>query len=91
MRNHLAAASVLVLLTGCGPPSVEDYMEDPELLATAIDECTLEVAQEKSQSERCRNAEKAAETMGRNLLKSAIPAPLRDLFMPDNEPGRNGR
>ena len=91
MRNHIAAASVLFLLAGCGPPSVEDYMEDPDMLAEAIDECTLEVAQGKQQSERCRNAETAAETMGRNLLKSAIPAPLRNLFMPDDEEGRNRR
>ena len=84
MRNHIAAASVLVLLTACGPPSVEDYIEDPEMLAEAIDECTLEAAQGKRQSERCRNAEKAAETMGRNLLRSVLPQGLRDILMPED-------
>ena len=91
MRNHIAAASVLFLLAACGPPSVDDFIEDPEMLAVAIDECTMEVAQGKPMSERCRNVEKATEIMGRNLLKAALPAPLRDLFMPDDEPGRKDR
>ena len=72
MYRALLLTSFTLLLAACGPPSVEDFMEDPELLAEIAEECQLEIAQGKPKSEQCRNAQKAAETMAENLMKDAF-------------------
>lgn len=71
MRRAIAVAAFATLLTACGPPSVEDFIEDPDMLGEAMEECQMEAAQGKPKSERCRNADKAVRTMGANLIKDA--------------------
>lgn len=46
-----------MLLTACGPTSVENFMKDPKLLNETLQECTLKIAQGKdANSEECKNA-----------------------------------
>lgn len=69
MKKLLLAIPFTVLLTACGPASVEDLMEDPELLSKVIQECTMKMAQGKdSDSEECQNAAEAQKKMTGNLM-----------------------
>ena len=72
MRRAFVVAAFTALLAACGPPSVEDFIEDPELLGDAIQECRIEVAQGKPASEECRNAREAAGRMAGNIVKDAM-------------------
>lgn len=44
------------MLAACGAPSVEDFMDDPDLLAETLKECKA-----KDSSEKCKNAAIALE------------------------------
>lgn len=79
MHRVFAVAVFAVLLTACAPPSVEDFIEDPEMLGEVMEECQMQVAQGKPRSERCRNAQKAAETMAGNLMREAL-RPFSEAF-----------
>ena len=68
MKRLGLGMALAVLLGACGTPSVEDFMDDPERLAETMAECTMERAQGKSVSERCRNAQVATQRMARNLM-----------------------
>ena len=73
MKKLLAAIPVTVLLTACGAPSVEDLIEDPELLGKIIQECTMKMAQGKdSDSEECKNAAEAQKKMAGNMMKGMM-------------------
>lgn len=83
MRRALLVTAVAAFLAACGPPTVEEFIEDPEMLAEVMEECQLEVAQGKPKSEECRNAQEAAETMAANLMKETmgqIGGALKGLF-----------
>ena len=88
MRKTVLAISLTTLLSACGPPSVEDYIGAPEMLAEAIDECTIEAAQGKVASEKCRNVQEATAIVGQNLMRSMLPEPLRRLFMSEESRDR---
>lgn len=79
MRRAITLAAFAFLLAACGPPSVEEFIEDPELLAEAVAECQIEVAQGKPRSERCRNAQEAASQMAGNLMKDAMNSAMQFL------------
>ncbi|HHQ4611719.1 TPA: EexN family lipoprotein, partial [Aeromonas veronii] len=54
MNKLLLAIPFTMLLTACGPTSVEDFMKDPKLLNEALQECTLKIAQGKdANSDEC--------------------------------------
>ncbi|MCZ0945399.1 MAG: EexN family lipoprotein [Gammaproteobacteria bacterium] len=83
MRRAFLVAAITASLAACGPPTVEEFIEDPEMLAEVMEECQLEVAQGKPKSEECRNAQEAAETMAANLMKETmgqIGGALKGLF-----------
>ena len=69
MKKIILGLSLTVLLSACGAPSVEDFMEDPEMLSEAMQACMMEKAQGASASEKCRNAEQATQRMARNLMR----------------------
>ena len=70
----LAALSAAIMsLTACGTPSVEAFIDDPEMLAETLQECQMDRMQGKdTDEEKCQNAQQAAMTMGNNLFKSLI-------------------
>lgn len=73
MKKILLAVPFALLLTGCGPTSVEDFMEDPELLAKVLQECTLKMAQGKdANTEECQNAATAQTQMVQNMMKGVM-------------------
>ena len=72
MRRAISIAAFAFMLAACGPPSVEEFIEDPEMLAEVAEECQIEIAQGKPRSELCRNAQEAAETMMNNVMKEAL-------------------
>ncbi|MFM5810315.1 MULTISPECIES: EexN family lipoprotein [Aeromonas] len=62
-----------MLLTACGPTSVENFMKDPKLLNETLQECTLKIAQGKdANSEECKNAIEAQQRMATNLMKNML-------------------
>ena len=69
MKKIVLGLSLTVLLSACGAPSVEDFIEDPEMLSRAMEACMMEKAQGASASEKCPNAEKATGRMARNLIR----------------------
>ena len=75
MKKILLGLSLTVLLSACGAASVEDFMEDPEMLSEAMQACMMEKAQRASASEKCRNAEQATQRMARNLMRYR-PGPI---------------
>ncbi len=72
MNKLLLAIPFTVLLTACGSTSVEDFMEDPQLLGKALVDCTMEKAQGKPESEECKNAMEAQKKMAKNLMKGLM-------------------
>lgn len=73
MKKLSLAIPFAFLLTACGSPSVEDYMEDPELLAEVLQECTMNMAKgEDTDTEECKNAAEAQAKMAGNLLKGMM-------------------
>ncbi|WP_418132315.1 EexN family lipoprotein [Aeromonas veronii] len=62
-----------MLLTACGPTSVENFMKDPKLLNETLQECTFKIAQGKdANSEECKNAIEAQQRMATNLMKNML-------------------
>ena len=82
MKKLLLAVPFTVLLTACGPASVEDLMEDPELLGKVMQECTMKMAQGKdSDSEECKNAAEAQKKMANNMMKGMMKQPFAHLHL----------
>ena len=69
MNRIVLGFALTVLMSACGAPSVQDFVDDPELLGDTMTECMTEKAQGQTVTERCRNAQKATEQMGRNLMR----------------------
>lgn len=70
MKKILLLSSSIFLLTACGTPTVEDLIEDPQLLAEVTMECQTLMAQGKDTNiEKCQNAQKAALKMSKNMMK----------------------
>lgn len=69
MKKIVLGFALTVLMSACGAPSVQGFVDDPELLGDTMTECMMEQAQGQPASERCRNAQKATERMGRNLMR----------------------
>ena len=58
------------MLIGCGTPSVEDLIEDPEKLSEINLECQMMKIQGKdTNTEECNNAKKAFAQMAKNIMK----------------------
>ncbi|MBL0645037.1 EexN family lipoprotein [Aeromonas veronii] len=73
MNKLRLAIPFTMLLTACGPTSVEDFMKDPKLLNEALQECTLKIAQGKdANSDECKNAIAAQQKMATNLMKNML-------------------
>jgi hypothetical protein len=69
MKKTLLAIPFALLLTACGTPSVDDLIEDPELLRKIMRECGLLMMQgEDYDTEECKNAKLAQKKMMNNLL-----------------------
>lgn len=63
--------SLVLLVTACGTPSVDDLVQDPELLVEVMEECQAEMMQDEL-SEKCQNAKKAMAKMGNNMMKNML-------------------
>jgi hypothetical protein len=60
MKKLFLVLPFVCLITACGDPSVEDLLEDQELLGKTMQECIAKAAQgEKDTSEKCNNANEA--------------------------------
>ncbi|WP_049722221.1 EexN family lipoprotein [Gilvimarinus polysaccharolyticus] len=61
------------LLTACGTPSVEDLIDDPELLAEVLQECSTKMVQGKGvDTDECKNAVEAQKQMLNNMIKGLL-------------------
>ena len=70
MKKNLLALPLVLLLTACSDPSVEDLIEDPELLGEIYQECQLKQMQGKdTNTEKCNNAKVAMQKMAKNMMK----------------------
>jgi len=70
MKHIIFAITLTVLLAGCGTPSVEDLVEDPEMMLEISQECQMLTMQGKdTNTEECNNAKKAAAQMAKNMMK----------------------
>jgi hypothetical protein len=73
MKKLLVLALFSTLLTACGTPTVEDFIEDPELLGETLGECAMNMAQGKnSDTEECTNAMKAQNKMSQNMINGMM-------------------
>lgn len=65
--------SILTTLTACGAPSVDDLIEDQELLSEILMECNTLLAQGKdTKTAKCINANKAVSQMSKNILNGIM-------------------
>ncbi len=65
--------SLLTTVTACGAPSVDDLIEDQELLTETMVECNTLMAQGKdTKTEECINAKKAVAQMSKNILNGIM-------------------
>ena len=72
-RLFLGLPLAALLLTGCGAPSVEDLIEDPEKLAEVSQNCAELMMQGKDvDTEECRNAAEAQKKMAGNMLNGMM-------------------
>ena len=73
MKKLVVMTCTMILLAGCGTPSVEDLIEDPELLAKISGECSMMMAQGKdTKTEECENAKQATLKMQQNIMKGIL-------------------
>ena len=73
MKKTVFIIPLVTMLTACGAPSVEDLMEDPELLGEITLECNTLMAQGKdTKTEECINARKAMTQMSKNMMKGMM-------------------
>jgi len=73
MKQLLLALPFMFLITACGAPSVEDFMDDPELLGKTFQECMVEAAKGKEdESEKCKNATEAQKKIATAIYNNAI-------------------
>ena len=72
-KGLMAGCAAMMMLAGCGAPSVDDLVKDPEKLAEVQAECAELIANgEDASSEKCRNALAAAAKMGRNAVEGLM-------------------
>lgn len=70
MKKSLLILPLALILTACGAPSVEDLIEDQELLSEITVKCNTLLAQGKdTKTEECINAKKAMMQMSKNIMK----------------------
>ena len=73
MKKLLLALPLVFVITACGDPSVEDFLDDPELLGKTFQECMVKKAKgEKDESEKCKNVNEAQKKMARAIYNNAI-------------------
>jgi len=72
MKKLLLALPFVFVITACGDPSVEDFLDDPELMGKTAQECIGEKAKgEKDESEKCKNANEAQKKYLNAMLNNA--------------------
>ena len=70
-KKILFLTPFIFLLGACGTPSVDDLIEDQELLAEITVECTTMMMQGKdTNTEECKNAQLATKKMTENMMKA---------------------
>ena len=73
VKGLMAGCAATLMLAGCGAPSVDDLVEDPEKLAEVQVECAELLAKgEDVNSEKCRNALAAAAQAGRDAVEGLM-------------------
>ena len=74
MTRAIAAAVLASLLAACGVPTTEELIEDKALLAEAVLECEheIQVSMGNPDSELCRNALEAYQTLQAKEVNSAM-------------------
>ena len=81
MKKLLLAVPFALLLSGCGAPSVEDLIEDPERLGEIVQKCNIELMQGKdiSEKEECQNAIEAQTQMVGNLMDGVMKEAMKSI------------
>ena len=74
VKGLTAGCAAMMMLAGCGAPSVDDLVKDPEKLAEVQAECAelIVKGEDDANSEKCRNALAAAAKMGRNAVEGLM-------------------
>jgi len=68
--KKLLLVPFVCLISACSAPSVEDLMDDPELLSKSYQECIVKTAKGEEETETCKNVNEAQKKMGEALLKN---------------------
>jgi len=73
MKKIFVLIALTMLLSACGPASVEDMIDDPELLGSVLQECTVKMSQGKDvDTVECQNAAEAQRIMAENLMNGML-------------------
>lgn len=73
MKKSIFVVPLVIMLTACGAPSVEDLIENPEKLDQINQQCMTLMAQGKdTNTEECNNAKEAQVQMVKNVMKGLL-------------------
>ncbi|GAC34053.1 EexN family lipoprotein [Paraglaciecola polaris] len=73
MKKIIGILPLVFALTACGTPSVEDLIDDPELLTDVLAECTAKLMKgEDSKTQECKNAAEAQKQILNNVMKGLL-------------------
>ncbi|WP_166422030.1 EexN family lipoprotein [Paraglaciecola sp. 20A4] len=73
MKKFILILPLVFGLAACGTPSVEDLVDDPELLSEILAECTTKLMKgEDAKTEECMNATEAQKQILNNVMKGLL-------------------
>ncbi|GAC25139.1 MAG: hypothetical protein CL579_05480 [Alteromonadaceae bacterium] len=73
MKKYMLILPLVFGLAACGTPSVEDLVDDPELLSEVLAECTEKLMKgEEVKTEECQNATEAQKQILNNVMKGLL-------------------
>ncbi len=73
MKKLLVVLPLVFGLSACGTPSVEDLVDDPELLSEVLEECTAKLMKgEDVKTEECQNATEGQKQILNNVMKGLL-------------------
>jgi len=73
-KSFLLLPIFCATLTSCGAPSVQDFLDDPELLSKTTNTCLEQMFKKEKQIDEktCQNAKEAQVQKTKNALNSII-------------------
>ncbi|ABG38917.1 hypothetical protein Patl_0387 [Paraglaciecola sp. T6c] len=73
MKKYMLILPLVCGLSACGTPSVEDLVDDPELLSEVLATCTEKLMKgEEVKTEECQNATEAQKQILNNVMKGLL-------------------